>query len=119
LRCANDAMQSASALSALVSGRDLLTQLTESRLCRLGVPNAKTMRLVDSIVYLRSGAWLQPEPPRVEIPLKTVAELGSEAAFKRTHILADVERRSFASFCPLAIEGFTCQAGPYFVLFMR
>lgn len=54
---------------------------------------------------LRRGAWAQPEPPREEVPLVTVAETGAAArpGLGWHLVLKDDALRSYASLCRDAV----------------
>lgn len=90
--------------SLLGDGRAVLTKLTEGALRRIGVPRHKAKEVMLDVEDLRRGAWAQPEPPRKELPLMTVAELGRKAGKKNWElVLEDNERRSYASLCRAAV----------------
>lgn len=51
---------------------------------------------------LRKGAWAQVEPPRAELALDTVAEMGIKGDWEM--VIQDEERRSYAAVCRQAID---------------
>jgi len=90
--------------NAVDGGHALLTNLTEGRLRRAGMPRGRARAVVDRIEDLRQGAWLQPEPPRAELGLETVAETGRRAGAAWRSVLQDDKHRSFAAWCPSAVD---------------
>jgi len=74
------------------------------RLCRAGLPRCKARAMINSIQELRKGAWLQPEPPLAELPLTTIAVSGQRAGMAWKPVLDDGKHRSFAAWCPNAID---------------
>lgn len=91
-------------LQFLDSGLSLLTKLTEGTLRKVGVPRPKAKSVMADIEFLRQGVWAQPEPPRVELPLSTVTELGRKLKYNWVPALEDEAHRSYAGLCRNAID---------------
>ncbi|CAE7023242.1 ALKBH3 [Symbiodinium natans] len=90
-------------VAVLRDGHSLLTTLNEGVLRRVGVPKRKAKEVMNDVEDLRRGAWAQPEPPREEVPMPTVAELGSKVRQGWHHVLKDDVLRSYASMCRSAV----------------
>lgn len=92
-------------VSVLRDGHALLTTLNEGVLRRVGVPKRKAKEVMHDVEDLRRGAWAQPEPPRKEVPLVTVAELGERArpGLGWHLVLKDDILRSYSSLCRNAV----------------
>ena len=63
--------------------------------------------------HLRRGAWAQPEPPREELPLVTVAETGARARPGWHLVLKDDALRSYAALCREAVPQERLRGVPY------
>lgn len=85
-----------------VNGFDLLTQLTEGNLQKTGVPEFTAKEAMKKIELLRQGLWAQVEPPRRELALDTVAEIGIKGDWEQ--VIADEACRSYAAVCRQAID---------------
>eukprot|EP00439_Symbiodinium_sp_Y106_P083189 s1076_g23.t1 len=96
-------------VSVLRDGHCLLTTLNEGVLRRVGVPKRKAKEVMHDVEDLRRGAWAQPEPPREEVPLPTVTELGSKVRPGWQYMLKDDALRPLAARepqpCPLEDVG--------------
>ncbi|CAE7213955.1 ALKBH2 [Symbiodinium sp. CCMP2592] len=90
-------------VSVLRDGHCLLTTLNEGVLRRVGVPKRKAKEVMHDVEDLRRGAWAQPEPPREEVPLPTVTELGSKVRPGWQYMLKDDALRSYSSMCRNAV----------------
>jgi len=90
--------------SFLASGRVLMTRLTEGSLRRAGVPRPRAKEVMVDVELLRRGAWAAPEPPRYQLPLAIVEELGQQVARQSWEpLLRDPTCRSFAALCKRAV----------------
>eukprot|EP00438_Fugacium_kawagutii_P008384 Skav236650 [mRNA] locus=scaffold691:219470:220792:- [translate_table: standard] len=85
-----------------VNGYELLTQLTEGKMQKVGVPDYKAKETMKAVEELRQGLWAQVEPPRRELPLDTVAEIGLKGDWEQ--VIADEGCRSYAAVCRQAID---------------
>lgn len=83
-------------------GHQLLTKMTEGTLGKAGVPQMKAKDAIKTIEELRQGAWAQIEPPRKELPLETVAEMGFKGDWEM--VIEDNPLRSYAAVCRQAID---------------
>jgi len=90
-------------VSVLRDGHCLLTALNEGVLRKVGVPKRKAKEVMHDVEDLRRGAWAQPEPPREEVPLPTVTELGSKVRQGWQYMLKDDALRSYSSMCRNAV----------------
>eukprot|EP00404_Azadinium_spinosum_P025299 CAMPEP_0180612272 /NCGR_PEP_ID=MMETSP1037_2-20121125/30275_1 /TAXON_ID=632150 /ORGANISM="Azadinium spinosum, Strain 3D9" /LENGTH=459 /DNA_ID=CAMNT_0022631867 /DNA_START=63 /DNA_END=1444 /DNA_ORIENTATION=+ len=85
-------------------GKTLLTSMSEGVLCRVGVPKGIAKNVMADVESLRQGVWLQPEAPRSELPLMTVADQGKQANSDWSALLVDEAHRSYVAYCPKAID---------------